>query len=207
MEISMGLDPAPFIENLFRYYFENKFILNLKKRKPHKVRSFTNIFRFIDELRAANDKGLFEKQFKEIYREKIELKKENVSFSKVSFLYIDFDVKDNKIATKLKQVKQDSFLFEIARMSFFNFFILCHFENLIYLLTCKNSNIQYVGKTALSLHQKINIHYKVKLDCKMTLSHDFLSSEFQKSLLVQVTKITKGFWMKVLEDSTGTIIE
>ena len=52
----MGLDPAPFIENLFRYYFENKFILNLKKRKPHKVRSFTNIFRFIDELRAANAK-------------------------------------------------------------------------------------------------------------------------------------------------------
>ena len=69
-----------------------------------------------------------------------------------------FPVSPCKIATRLKQVKQDSFLFEIARMSFFNFFILCHFENLIYLLTCKKGNIQYVGKTALPLHKKINIH-------------------------------------------------
>ena len=40
--------------------------------------------------------------------------------------------------------------------------ISCHSQNLIYLLTCKNCNIQYVGKTALPLHKRINIHRKDK---------------------------------------------
>ena len=41
--IPMGSDPAPYIVNIFLYYYDSK--TNL-----HKARMFTNTFRFIDDL-------------------------------------------------------------------------------------------------------------------------------------------------------------
>ena len=47
----------------------------------------------------------------------------------------------------------------------------CHSQNLIYLLSCNNCNIQYVGETAIPLHKRINIHRKAKTGCEYVIKH------------------------------------
>lgn len=75
----MRLDPALFTANLFLYYFECKWILNLKKLDLYKAHNFANTLSFIGDLYVINVDGLFEKDFKEIHSEKLDLKKENFS--------------------------------------------------------------------------------------------------------------------------------
>ena len=50
-------------------------------------------------MRAIDENGFSYKHFKQIYHEKPEMKKENVSGAKAntSFLDTDLDIKDNKI--------------------------------------------------------------------------------------------------------------
>lgn len=57
------------------------------------------MFCFIDDLCAISDNAFSEKHFKEILPEELELKKENVSNTKVSFLAIDLELKECKIQT------------------------------------------------------------------------------------------------------------
>ena len=61
----------------------------IKKPNLHKTCSFTNTFCFIDDLCAINDNDLFKKHFKEIYPERLELKRENIYSTKASILDID----------------------------------------------------------------------------------------------------------------------
>ena len=62
--------------------------------------------------------------------------------------------------------------------------ISCHSQNCIYLLTCKNCDIQYVGETALSLHWWINIAKPSLVTStwlnilEMALPDNLLSSKF-----------------------------
>ena len=63
----MGSDPAPFIANLFLYYYENKWLLDTKKRDLLKARLFSNATRFIGDLCAINDHLEFNKNFKSKY--------------------------------------------------------------------------------------------------------------------------------------------
>ena len=57
--IPMGSDPAPFMANLFLYYYESKWVKNLKKDSLQKARRFSHTFRFIDDLLTINDNNLF----------------------------------------------------------------------------------------------------------------------------------------------------
>ena len=57
-------DPAPFTANLFSYFYENKWLQNLKREDLISATKFAN--RFIDDIRAFNDDGLFEKHHHEI---------------------------------------------------------------------------------------------------------------------------------------------
>ena len=83
--------PTPFIANLFLYYFDNNWSWNL-----HKTWKIANIFCFIDDVSAIINNGLFEKHFKEIYHDELELKKEKISITKISFLDIDLVIKEKK---------------------------------------------------------------------------------------------------------------
>ena len=47
----------------------------------------------------------------------------------------------------------------------------CHSQNLIYLLTCRNCSIQYVGETTIPLHKRINIHRTAKTGCEHIIKH------------------------------------
>ena len=42
--IPMGSDPAPFVANLFLYYYESKWVKNLKKDSLQKARRFSHTF-------------------------------------------------------------------------------------------------------------------------------------------------------------------
>ena len=92
----MGSDPAPFLANLFLHYYENKWIRTNKKCDINKVRRFTNVFRFIDDLVAINDNGEFERCYSEIYPPELELKKENIGYSEGTFLDLMIRIRDNK---------------------------------------------------------------------------------------------------------------
>ena len=112
--IPMGSDPAPFMANLFLYFYENKWVQNLKREDLISARKFANTFRFIDDLCAINDGGLFEKHHHEIYPPELELKKEHGG-QRVSFL--DLEIKIAQFATCLYD-KRDAFPFSIVRMPF-----------------------------------------------------------------------------------------
>ena len=48
--IPMGSDLSHFMVNLFLYCYDRKYLLQTKKRNMRKVRIFSNIFRFINDL-------------------------------------------------------------------------------------------------------------------------------------------------------------
>ena len=47
----------------------------------------------------------------------------------------------------------------------------CKSQNLIYLLSCKNCNLQYVGETILPLNKRMNIHRTSKKGCPHVIDH------------------------------------
>ena len=84
--------------------------------KVHSARKFSNTFRFIDDLCAINDDGLFERHHHEIYPPELELKKEHGG-ERVSFLDLEI-AKANKKFEMCLYDKRDAFPFSIVRMPF-----------------------------------------------------------------------------------------
>ena len=115
--IPMGSDPAPFFANLFLYYYESKWMNELKKKDLIRARKLCNIFRFIDDLNALNDAGEFENNYQHIYPEELELGKENSNNLDASFLDLDIKVKDGQFQVGLFD-KRDAFPFTIVRMPY-----------------------------------------------------------------------------------------
>ena len=76
--IPMGSDHAPFMANLFLFYYEEKFMKSLKFSNIARARRFSYIYRFIDKLNSISDYGEFERCYKDIYTQKLELGIENL---------------------------------------------------------------------------------------------------------------------------------
>jgi len=77
--IPMGLDPAPFLANLYLSYYEIHWVDSLRRIDFARAKKFVNNYRFIDDLAALNDGGEFERSHKSIYPKELTLKKENKS--------------------------------------------------------------------------------------------------------------------------------
>ena len=92
--IPMGTDPAPFMANLFLYYYENKFMRELRKNDRKSAYKFSYVWRFIDDLSAVNNDNIFENNIPNIYPPELELKKENNGYMNASFL--DLEIKYNE---------------------------------------------------------------------------------------------------------------
>ena len=112
----MGSDPAPFMANLFLYFYEAKYVKEVKNKDIFIARKFRHTFRFIDDLLAINDGGEFERSYTKIYPPELELKKEH-SGNSVSFLDLCISIKGRSFETSLYD-KRDSFPFSIVRMPF-----------------------------------------------------------------------------------------
>ena len=115
--IPMGTDPAPFMANLFLYYYENKFMKELMKTDKRAARKFGNVWRYIDDLNAVNNDQIFEHNIPNIYPPELELKKENTGYLSATFLDLDITIVDNKFSLKLYD-KRDDFGFSIVRMPY-----------------------------------------------------------------------------------------
>jgi len=115
--IPMGTDPAPFMANLFLYYYENKFMKGLMKTDKQSARKFGNVWRYIDDLNAVNNDKIFENNIPNIYPPELELKKENTGYLSATFLDIEITIVDNKFSLKLYD-KRDDFGFSIVRMPY-----------------------------------------------------------------------------------------
>ena len=113
----MGSDPAPFMANLFLFYYENKFIKSLKVSNTAKARKFSYVFRFIDDLNSINDYGEFEQSIKDIYPPELELGKENGEPTRASFLDLDIKIVDQVFVFN-QYDKRDDFPFSIVRLPF-----------------------------------------------------------------------------------------
>ena len=114
--IPMGIDPAPFWANLFLYAYESNYMSELINLDKVKARHFHSTKRFIDDLCALNDGGVFGQVYKDIYPNELELKVEH-SGSHASFLNLDITIKDGLFVYKLFD-KRDAFPFSIVRMPY-----------------------------------------------------------------------------------------
>ena len=124
--IPMGSDPAPFFANLFLYFYESKWMNELKKQDLIQARKLSNIFRFIDDLNVVNDDELFENNIRHIYPEELELTKESSNTKESSFLDLDISIENNKFNVGLL-IKET-----ISRLVLSK----CHLNLVIYLPTC-----------------------------------------------------------------------
>ena len=69
--------------------------------------------------------------------------------------------------------------------------ITCKSQNLVYLLTCENCNIQYVGETTSALHMRMNVHRTSKSGCEHFIEH-FSNVCTNKSFSIQVIEKLSG---------------
>ena len=92
----MGSDPVPFFANLFLYFYESKWMKELKKNDLIKARKLGNIFGFIDDLNSVNDSGEFESNYSNIHPEELQLGKENSDKHEASFLDLNIKIKHGK---------------------------------------------------------------------------------------------------------------
>ena len=81
------------------------------------ARKFSHTFRFIDDLLAINDGGMFEKYYKDIYPKELELKKENTKSNFCSFLDLSISIQNNTFLTSLYD-KRDDYNFKIVRLPY-----------------------------------------------------------------------------------------
>ena len=112
--IPMGIDPTPFWENLFLYYYESKFVQSLISAGSDRAFRYHGTNRFIDDLIAINDNNDFNNSFKDIYPPQLELKIEHSGIH-ATFLDLDITIEDGIFVYKLFD-KRDKFPFHIVRM-------------------------------------------------------------------------------------------
>ena len=113
----MGVDPAPFLANLFLAYYEIHWIKKLEKEDFARARRYINNFRFIDDLSTLNDGGEFLKSCGEIYPEELQLKKENTDDTQATFMDLESEIENNKFDYHLFD-KRDGFNFYIVRFPY-----------------------------------------------------------------------------------------
>ena len=110
----MGIDPAPFWANLYLYYYESRFVLNLSRTDRYRGFKFKYCFRFIDDACSINDSDEFDNSYKEIYPPELQLKCEHRG-THATFLELDISITNGNFIHKLYD-KRDNFPFFIVRM-------------------------------------------------------------------------------------------
>ena len=117
--ISMGIDPAPFVANLFLHQYENNYIHKLiDEGEKARAKSLSNCSRYLDDLLCLNDKGVFEEVYKDIYPREMKLSKTNNDNSMADYLDLYINIVEidgrNYFSTNLYD-KRHAFSFQVIK--------------------------------------------------------------------------------------------
>jgi len=111
--IPMGVDPAPYMANLYLYHDESAFMEKITKQNYSKAKRYNKMARYIDDLFALNNDGHLEKDKEDIYHANLQLNKENQKDTTATFLDLDISITGKTMCTRTYD-KRDSFAFEIV---------------------------------------------------------------------------------------------
>ena len=115
--IPMGIDPAPFMANLFLHFYENNYVeLLISEGKLALAKSLRYSYRYLDDLFNVNDNKLFESVYKTIYPNGLKLNKTNSCNMRTEYLDMDISICDNFITSKVFD-KRRAFPFEVIGFS------------------------------------------------------------------------------------------
>ena len=112
--LPMGLDVSPCFANLYLHRLEYAFMMNNIKNKVRATYCYNGCMQYIDDLCCLNDDGNFQKTYKEIYPEVLELKCENEG-NQATFLDLEVNVYNGQYTYSLFD-KREKFPFYIIRM-------------------------------------------------------------------------------------------
>ncbi len=125
----MGTDCAPFLANLFLHYYEYSYVKSNIYSNPYICRKLSHTFRYIDDITVINDEGIFDKVYKDIYPDSLQLVKINSNSSIANVLDINISIVSNKFVTDVYDKRVD-FAFEIVNFP--------HNQSNISVSVCKN---------------------------------------------------------------------
>ena len=111
--IPMGVDPAPFMANLYLYYDESKYMEQLAKTNYSEAKKYNKIQRYIDDLFALNNDCRIELHKTLIYHKDLQLNKENEDDNNVTFLDLQISIQKKTLFTETYD-KRDAFSFGIV---------------------------------------------------------------------------------------------
>jgi hypothetical protein len=110
----MGTDCAPFLANLFLFYYEYKWIdKQVKTKQYHNLRLFKNCGRYIDDLLMVNNDDAMTRLKSEIYPKELELVPDDGDGNSAPFLDLFLTINDDVISTSIYD-KRDNFDFPIV---------------------------------------------------------------------------------------------
>ena len=112
--IPVGIEPAPFLANLFLYYYEVEYMSSVISSDEIKARHFHSTKDFIDDLCAINDGGEFGRFIVKYIQRSLNLTL-NIKDDHDTFLNLDITIEEGTFIYKLID-KRDSFPFSIVRM-------------------------------------------------------------------------------------------
>jgi hypothetical protein len=110
--IPMGTDAAPYLANLFLYFFEFSFF-EKHNNNPAVCRRLRRCYRYIDDLLYLGAGDTFLKFAPEIYPAELVLNRENAVDSHATFLDLDISVSAGIFSTHIYD-KRDNFNFSIV---------------------------------------------------------------------------------------------
>ena len=113
--LPMGTDPAPFMANLYLFYYEFHYMQELASTDFTSARRFySHTRRFIDDLATINNQDHVLKNWKNIYPKELVLNKENDADHTASFLDLDISVSESGTFETQIYDKRDAFNFDIV---------------------------------------------------------------------------------------------
>ena len=112
----MGTDCTPLLANLFLFYYEYKFMKDKQKQNNQLAKTFSNTFRYIDDLLTLNNPN-FEQEISNIYPPQLELKRTTETDSRLSYLDLELNIVEKKFSTAVFD-KRDGFNFHIVNFPY-----------------------------------------------------------------------------------------
>ena len=113
--VPMGCDCAPFLANLYLFFYEYKYVSELMSVDSQRKSFFKYYCRYIDDLCTPNGILNFDQVCKEIYPDCMILERTNICSNKATFLDLDISVDGNQFNTKLYD-KRNDFQFKVISM-------------------------------------------------------------------------------------------